>query len=405
MLTGDLLRASVGRYRVQPRYVDPADPELLALAAELVAEFEAHRNRSRGELRASLEGRARAGDRVRLERGLSKLLADRSEFERSSEIDPEAARAVVFARAAAARRAGTFDREQVLVAAAAELAAAAEPGRSLTPRDVEVALEADRKTREKLLRFDPIEPRALLERYDVALAQAVLLRAVRVGVTLEARQKRLREVLRAVKFRRLLYSVTKAKKGVRLELDGPLSVFESSTKYGLLLAEVLPAILLCERFTLEAELAWGPRRTTKQFVLTSEDGLRSPAVDRGACPSPELEAFAKHFEETALGWKVTWDAGVSWVGGEAIIPDLGFVHEASGNKGALEVIASARRGSLPGRLALLHEHAPAGLVVAVAKSLLEDNLVLPPGVVVFRSMPSVEDVKAQLERALTCGRA
>ncbi len=392
MLTGDLLRASVGRHRVQPRYVGAESEELLALATELIAEVEAHVGKTRGELRAALEGRARAGDRVRLERGLAKLLADRSDFERSSEIDPEKARAVVFAKAAEARRAGSFERGAVLDLAAAELGAA-------SARDVEVALEADRKTREKLLRFETIEPRALLERYGEALAQAVLLRAVRVTVTLEGRPKRLRDVLRAVKFRRLLFAAAKVEKGVRLELDGPLSVFESSTKYGLLLAEVLPQILLCERFELVAELAWGPKRSKKSFLLTSEMGLRSPATDRGACPPPELEAFAKHFEAVAPGWKVTWDAAVSWVGGEAIVPDLGFVHD-SGSRGALEVIASARKGSLAGRLALLHEHSPHGLVVAVAKNLLEDGAVLPPGVVVYRSVPPAEEIKAALESAL-----
>src|SRR5581483_3222353 len=159
MLTGDLLRANVGRARVQPRYLRSSggaiDSALLALAEELIGEFAAHVGRSRGELRAALEGRAAAGDRVRLERGLAKLLADRSEFERSSELDPEAVRALVFAKAATARRAGSFSREAVLAEAGRELGGAA-------PLDVERALDADRKTREKLLRFEPLAPKALL---------------------------------------------------------------------------------------------------------------------------------------------------------------------------------------------------------------------------------------------------
>src|SRR5271155_774211 len=133
MLTGDLLRADVGRSRAAPRFVDPADQELLAVASELVDEFRAHEGKSRGELRVALEGRARAGDRVRLERGLAKLLQDRSTFERSSAVDPEAARALVFARASEARSRGVFSRESVLAAAAPELGVA-------SAREVEVAL-------------------------------------------------------------------------------------------------------------------------------------------------------------------------------------------------------------------------------------------------------------------------
>jgi len=391
MLTGDLLRADVGRSRVRPRFVDPASAELLALSGELVEEFRAHVGRTRGELRAALEGRARAGDRVRLERGLAKLLADRSEFESSSELEPEAVRALVFARAAEARRAGTFERESVLVGAAAALGVA-------DARSVETALDADRKTRERLLSFEGLEPRALLERYNVALAQAVLLRAVSVQVALEGRPARLRNVLRAIKFRQLLFRAERTETGVRLELDGPYSLFESSTKYGLNLAEVLPAILLCERFALEAELAWGAKRTRKLLVLTSEDGIRSSQKDPGAAPPPELDAFAAHFMKAFPKWTVDAKARIFFLGKEAIVPDLRFVHEG-GRTGALELIASARRGSLAPRLALLHEHAPRGLVVAVERNLLEDGAVLPPGVVVYRGMPSAEQVKAELERA------
>jgi predicted nuclease of restriction endonuclease-like RecB superfamily len=390
MLTGDLLRADVAGARIVPRFVDPGDAELLSLAGELVDEFRSHRGKSRGELRAALEGRARAGDRVRLERGLAKLLEDRSTFERSSTLDPEAARAQVFRRAAEARTRGDFSREGVLSAAASALGVA-------TADEVEVALEADRKTRERLLAFDAPGARELLERYNVALGQAVLLRAVRVTIRIEARQRRLRDVLRAAKFRQLLFSARRDGKAVTLELDGPLSLFEASTKYGLNLASVLPAVLLCESFALEAELAWGPRRARrKRFVLTHEDGLVSPATDPGAAPPPELEAFARHFEKSAPGWRVETEASILWVGGEAIVPDLRFVHDATGRRAALELIAAARRGSLPGRLAILEKHAERGLVVAVSRELVEEGAVLPASVLLYKGMPSAEEVLARL---------
>src|SRR5262245_52230456 len=114
MLTGDLVRATVKQKTILPRFLEPDDPALLELARDLTALFAAHMNHERGELRAALEARASSGDRVRLERGLAKLLDDRATFERPSTLDPEQTRALVYERAALARAAGTFDRAAVL---------------------------------------------------------------------------------------------------------------------------------------------------------------------------------------------------------------------------------------------------------------------------------------------------
>ena len=80
MLTGDLLRARVTRTGVEPRLVDPDASELVATAADLIALHAAHVGLERGELKAALEDRAQAGDRLRFERGLAKLLEDRATF-------------------------------------------------------------------------------------------------------------------------------------------------------------------------------------------------------------------------------------------------------------------------------------------------------------------------------------
>jgi predicted nuclease of restriction endonuclease-like RecB superfamily len=411
MLTGDLLRASVTRSSVTPRFVDPDDPGLVETARALTAAYEMHVGRSRGELKTALEGRAQGGDRVRLERGLAKLLADRSTFERASTLDPETARAVVYEQAALARAQGTFVRERVLEGAATLLATRLD-GAAPAPPEIDAALDADRKIREHLLAFDPIEPRALLVRYNVALCQAVLLRATRVVLEIEGPPRRLRHVLRAIKFRRLLFRASRGKgrrAPVLLELDGPLSLFGPSTKYGLALAEVLPAVLLCERFSLEAVLAWGKKRLTKTFVLetghmkgaSGKTWLRSPIADPGAMAPPELEAFARRFEAIAPGWKVDERVPIVFVGeGEeqdALVPDLRFVHAESGRTGYLEVLAAARRGSVARRLELLARDGPPGLVVAVAKSLIPEGEALPPSVVVMRSMPDAREVLERLE--------
>ena len=198
---------------------------------------------------------------------------------------------------------------------------------------------------------------------------------------------------------------------LRIELDGPLSLFGPSTKYGLALAAVLPPILLCERFELEAELSWGKARSSKLFRLSDRDlrsrsgalWLRSPLPDPGATPPPELEAFAKRFEEIAPGWKATLDAPLLPLGEgkdqRAIVPDLRLRHAASGRTGWLELVTAARRETLDRRLELLAQVRVPGLVVAVARALVKEREPdsLPPCVLLFRGMPDAREVLARLE--------
>jgi predicted nuclease of restriction endonuclease-like RecB superfamily len=61
-----------------------------------------------------------------------------------------------------------------------------------------------------------------------------------------------------------------------ITLSGPLSLFQASTKYGLALALVLPALRACASFELEADVLWGPTRDPLVFTLS---GGRSAARD------------------------------------------------------------------------------------------------------------------------------
>ena len=46
--------------------------------------------------------------------------------------------------------------------------------------------------------------------------------------------------------------------GYTFTIDGPLSLFTATNKYGLQIALFLPALLHCHDFRLDAELRWGP---------------------------------------------------------------------------------------------------------------------------------------------------
>ena len=248
MLTSDLLRARLHKGELRLGYLDSSDRTLREQATQLIAMFVAHVGQNRGTLDDALTELLGENTDYLLHRGLAKLLEDRAEFDTDSKVPPVTLRRRVFESSAAvhpvAREQGdrlhTVTRSAVLQQIAAEF--------SITVEQVERGLYADLKREQRLMSFESIEPTALLDRYNLALAQAVLYRATALQIEINEKDpQRVRQLFRFVKFFRLLCNIQRsASGGYLLTLDGPTSLFQQSTKYGLQLAEFLPALLLCD---------------------------------------------------------------------------------------------------------------------------------------------------------------
>ncbi len=376
-------------------YLDTADPTWLENAERLLELFRAQDGCTRGELEAEL-GEAFGDDPAQLvHRGLAKLLEDRCEFEVVSGRPPEEVREAVFGLAVRQRHVqhAGFDRAAVLDEAAASL--------GMTAAEVEQGLFADLKSEQRLIRFKDITPERLLTRYNVALAQAVLLRAT--GVDVEVRGEppaRYRQLFRLIKFHRLVCDIEMVEESViRLHLDGPLSLFSATQKYGLQLALFLPGLLHCRDFELTAELRWGPQRKPKRFVLTSDDGLVSHVPDTGMYVPPELRMFADLFRKKIADWDIADEAGVYSLGAGTTlgfwVPDFRVTHRATGRSVLLEVLGFWRRASAEKHLERLRQHATEPFLLAVSDQLSVDDAALenlPAGIHRFRQMPLPDEV-------------
>lgn len=403
MLTSDLISARLYRREVKPRYVDARDAELLELAEQLIAIFASHLGCRRDDLDRDLKELLGSGTDFLLHRALAKLLLDRCEFATASEIEPEALRQDLFTAAAAHYRrpmaegeAFSFDRDSVVAAVADRLA--------LTAPQVETGLYADLKGEQVLDSWQPCDAEWLLDRYNVALAQGVLLRATKLRLRVqEASASRQRELFRRIKFFRLLHRI----QGVGdhtwvIDLDGPLSVFKASGKYGLQMANFLPTLMHFDRWSLEAQVAWGKKRRAAKFKLASDAGLKATSAPlKGQWQPPELEWFPEQFDKLASEWSVSTEADLVVVGGQSVvIPDFVFQH-ADGRRVSMEVLGFWRRGSLERRLDELRRGATKQILLAVSKQLLteDDDLSdLPVEVYVFRQTPIARKVLAHLER-------
>jgi len=410
VLTADLVNA---RRRGNVLHVTALDEEGRQRAAALAEVFLAlardHVGRTREELEEAW-GAVEVDPRDRrLADGLRKLVEDRCALDAEGAFDPEALRRELFLRATAARRAGTFERGQVLDEVAAM------QGR--TPADLERDLYADLREAQVLQAIEPTTPALLVESYDLGQAQAVLLRAVRVTVEVAcATPGAYRALFQKLKFLRLLHTIQPgADGGYRIDIDGPYSLFESVTKYGLQLALALPVIREADRWSLQADVRWGKERAPLVFRL---EGGERPRTRKRRAADPEPAPPATAPDESSLpddvatllrglraldtAWTVGPAAAVLDLPGVGLcVPDLTFRDHLRGLTVHLEVLGFWSRPAVWRRVELVERGLAEKVVFAVSQRLRVSEDALgeehPAALYVYKGIMNARAVLTKVE--------
>jgi predicted nuclease of restriction endonuclease-like RecB superfamily len=400
VLTADLVRARrKGDELVLVGLDDRARERASAIAEALLVEARAHVGRTRGELEEALAAVDVEARDERLKAGLAKLLDDRCEFESG---DAEAAaglRSALFLKASATRRAlrpeEHFDRNAVIAAFAAE--------RGVEASAVERELYADLRDAHVLRSVEPMCPESLVLAWEHGQAQAVLLRAVRVTVDVKCTSAgATRALFHRLKFLRLLHVITKEADGYRVIIDGPFSLFESGTKYGLQLAMVLPVLEGCGEWSLVANVRWGAERAPLVFRLAggTEPGEHSSRVALG----DDVAAFVASFKRLNTDWRVSPATEVLELPGVGLcVPDLAFKRGAT--KVYFEVMGYWSRDAVWRRVELVEAGLAAPILFAVSSRLRVSEEVLgddaPSALYVYKGTMSARAVAERLDRLST----
>lgn len=394
MLVGKQVRVRSSKNRLVPLYLKPDSAEYLRAARQLIATYRAAPNRTRGEIEDGLKELVGEGPGALIHQGLAKLLEDRCEFEVASELTPDALREAVFESAAkhradAAKAGVPFDRNTVL-AEVSELLA-------LPTESIDRGLFADLKDEQRVLSFDDCTPEFLLNRYNVALAQAVLLRSIGMEVRVWGETPaRFRQLFRAVKFHKLIATIRSTDgNSYTLTLDGPLSLFSSTQKYGLQLALFLPAILHCKAYELKATVRWGAERIEKHFSLTPADGLKSHLPDFGVYTPREIGHFEQNFRESVEGWTLASDPAPQTVEGTTWVPDFTLTHTASGKSLFVEVLGFWRKMNIEAHYKRLHRGLPGKFLLVISEAYRADEtdeVTLGNEVYRYKRTPSASEV-------------
>lgn len=406
MLTGKLVRVRHARNKLVPQYLKTHDPDWLGVAEQLLFAFRDSPGRTRGELAEDLANFVGDGPGQLVHQGLAKLLEDRCEFEVVSDLPPADIREVAFRAAATYRQLAVktgvpFDRDVVLKQVGGEL--------KLTPEQVDQALFADLKDEQRILKFDPLTQEQLLNRYNVALAQAVVLRSTGMEVRVWGETPaRFRQLFRSVKFRRLICTIREAPaNGYVLRLDGPLSLFSSTQKYGLQLALFLPTLLHCKAFELKADVRWGAQRREKLFTLSAADGLRSHYPDFGVYTPKEFDIFAENFRNLVPDWLLSAEPSPIPLDDGLWVPDFKLTHAPTGREVFVELFGFWRRTDVESHYRRLKRQLPGQFVLVVSEQLRADEageVALGEEVYRYKRTPSAEAVAKAAGRVIGVDR-
>ena len=408
MLTADLVNARrrSGELRLVT-FDDDGRTAACALAEQLLSATSTHVGRTRDDLAFAVAAIDVGPRDHRLKDGLAKLIEDRCEWGASDALDPEAIRTAVFTRASTARSAlpaGVhLDRSLVLADVARDHAT--------SPEAIEDALFADLRGAHVLLAFEAPSAEALVSAYERAQAQAVLLRAVKVTAFVRcASSGAVRAFFRQLKFLRLLHTIAKDDDVYKIVIDGPFSLFESVTKYGLQLALVLPALEECDSWRLEADVRWGKERAPLVFRLRGSAALSSRASDAKGTQSKlrlpdEIATLVRSFKALATTWKVSASASILELPGVGLtVPDLVFERTPAGKAREriyLEVMGYWSRAAVWQRVELVQAGLAESILFAVSTRLRVSEEVLdgdlPGALYVYKGTMSARVIADRLE--------
>ena len=409
MLTADLARSRARNGSVEPLFIDPAKPRYRETAQKLIEIFEDHLGEPKGDLEETIDQLTIADTDYKIVQGLAKLLTDECEFETVAAADPQEIRQALFAKANESypivRQPSLGDDTQRL-----EVYSAVADQLGISLKECYRGMYADLEENKLLVRFgdrsvdeytgdssssttrltgdseetyaeDTISVDWLLTRYNLALAQAVLYDATQMRIRV---WDQFNTVFSYVKLFGLMHRIhpidetgkrvesTDVAAGYEAILDGPASLFSKSRKYGIRMANFLPALPLCGHWKMTAEILDGDGGSTTGGSLTFEldhtDGLSSHYSAQDEFDSDLERTLSQKWERATTDWELHREDDVLDLGSEVMIPDFAVEHP-DGRRAILEIVGFWTPEYLEEKLAKIEAAELDHLLIAVSDRL------------------------------------
>lgn len=371
MLPSDLLSHRQNGESIIP-YRLKIDGKNLELAALMITTFQEAVGAKQGELDSRLQEIEGDNPDYRLKRGFAHLLKSSfCTFEIISPLDPVDLRKRVFALSAQVMPSLSSTQltlEKVTIALSQELK------REVLPDQIISGLYADLSENKILTQFDAPTPEALIHRYNVSQVQGIFYKASEIAITAHRNDPGEYKLLfRYLKlFQLMMYIEGDAEHGFTITVDGPSSLFKPSTRYGLAIAKMLPALLHVTKWSLQAILQqrdpYSNVMKTGKFTLNSDCGLVSHYPPGKPYDSMLEAAFAERWSSLKTEWKLEREVDLIPIPGSVMIPDFRLVHP-DGRVFLLEIVGYWRTEYLQKKFSQVRRARSDNLILAISERL------------------------------------
>lgn len=380
MLPSELLLHRYTGETIVPKRV-PLDGKHRAIAQAVIDCCQQYQGKSQGDLDCQLAALEGHSPGYRFQRGLVHLLKSGfCTFEVVSPLDPPVLRQRVFTLAA-----GTVPSPQQTPIVLGNLATTLshELGQAVQVEQLRAGLYADLPENRILTVFDPPTADALLHRYNLSQVQGIFYRATQVTINAHRNDPGEYKLLfRYLKlFQLMAYIEGDADHGFTITIDGPTSLFKPSTRYGLAIAKLLPALLHVSKWSLHTTLqmrdAYSQQTRTGRFSLSSDCGLVSHYPPGKPYDSLLEAAFVDRWQQLKTDWRLEREVDLIPIPGSVMIPDFRLVHP-DGRTVLLEIVGYWRSEYLRKKFAQIRQVGDIPLILAISERLNLEKVGINP---------------------------
>ncbi|MBD6614383.1 DUF790 family protein [Komarekiella sp. 'clone 1'] len=371
MLPTDLLMHRQNGEEIIPKRLK-IDQKTSELAIELINYFQAAVGKTQGVLERQLADFEGDTTDYRVKRGLAYILKSSfCTFEVVSPLEPQMLRERVFSLSA--KSVSSRESTQVTLSKIAD-ELTQELEREVLLEQVRNGLYADLNENKILTAFDAPTPPDLLNRYNLSQVQGVFYKASQLVLNahrnVPGEYKLLFRYLKL--FQLMAYIEGDADHGFTISIDGPTSLFNPSTRYGLAIAKLIPALLHVTRWSLSSILktrdAYTNAWKTGRFTLNSECGLVSHYPPGKPYDSMLEASFADKWDALKSDWALEREVDLIPIPGSVMIPDFRLVHH-DGRTFLLEIVGYWRPEYLQKKFSQVRRAGRDDLILAISERL------------------------------------
>lgn len=371
MLPSDLLMSRQNGEEITPKRLGIGQ-KYGAIATDLISLFQQMQGKTQGELNRQLQELEGEDTDYRIKRGLAHILRSSfSTFEIVSPLEPQLLRQRVFALSAQAA-----PLPQTAQATLTKLADSLtqELDREVLPDQIRAGLYADLAENRILTQFETPTAEALLHRYNLSQVQGIFYKASHITITAHRNDPGEYKLLfRYLKlFGLMAYIEGDADHGFTITIDGPTSLFKPSTRYGLDIAKLIPALLHVTKWSLTAELqirdSYTNATKTRRFSLNSDCGLVTHYPPGKPYDSMLEESFANRWDALKSEWILEREVDLIPIPGSVMIPDFRLVHP-DGRDFLLEIVGYWRPEYLRKKFSQVRQSERDNLILAISERL------------------------------------